>query len=202
MDRCLGLGAMVALVLVAGCTAAVSLRPTQPIRPASSSVSPVHSSRAIAHAKPRPVALCHAHSLVVHAGRESDGSSFAASGNVELTNIGRKPCRLSGVPTVAVLRSDGMSLGLKYRVTNNHPALRSAVLPVGKPGAASMDLVWLNWCGPRPGPLRIRIVLPHNRGTVIASFDGPPAYNFVPSCVSAARSSQLELMAAYLSGGR
>jgi hypothetical protein len=76
--------------------------------------------------------------------------------------------------------------------------LRSAVLPVGKPAAASMDLVWLNWCGGPPGPLKIRIELPHSRGTVVTSFDGPPAFDFVPDCDSRSKPSRLELYAAYL----
>jgi hypothetical protein len=193
-------GGVVVMILafIAGCSGDAVHRMSYPVTPTSSAVTrgdptePLSDRDTADHARP-----CEATSLVAHAGRESDGTSFAAAGDVELKNVGRHPCKLRGVPSVTVTRSDGASLDLKFAVFKDRPVLRSVVLPVGKPSAASMHLVWLNWCGGRLGPLKIQIRLLHSHGTVVASFDGPPDYNFVPSCESASRPSRLELLEAY-----
>jgi hypothetical protein len=180
----LGLTVMI-LALASSCSAGAPTR-------ISSGASPPSVGRS------RPSALpCQAKSLEARAGRESDGAAFAASSDVEVTNVGIAPCRLRGTPTVDIVRTDGKRLDLRYVVAKARPNLRPAVLPVGKPGAASIELVWLNWCGENPGSLTVRIVFPRSRGVVVASFDGPPGYDFVPRCESASTPSRLELISAY-----
>jgi Protein of unknown function (DUF4232) len=200
MDRrvCVGVVAAAIAALLTACSGGIAPRASVSFAPTRPSVVSADTPGPQTHAHHRrAVRPCDAKSLVARAGRESDGTSFAAAGDVELKNVGRDPCRLRGVPHVAIARSDGENLGLEFAVFNDRPVLRSVVLPVGKPSAATMHLVWVNWCGGRLGPLKIRIRLPHSRGTVVASFDGPPDYNLVPSCESASRPSKLELLEAY-----
>lgn len=198
MDRRICAGVVVtAVALLSGCSGGTAPRPSRPAAATGSPVLRADSTGPPSQAHGLAVRPCDAKSLVARAGRESDGTSFAAAGDVELKNVGQHPCRLRGVPRVQVTRLDGTSLGLDFTVFNNRPVLRPAVLPVGKPDAASMHLAWLNWCGGQLGPLKIRIRLPHSHGTVVASFDGPPDYDFVPKCESASRPSRLELLEAY-----
>jgi Protein of unknown function (DUF4232) len=192
-------GWLLLATLLAGCNGATTSMSKLSVTPhGSSSVAKSGVIPPTSHGESRSAKPCLARNLMIRAGRESDGTSFAASGNVELRNVGRTPCRLQGVPDVAMLRSDGAALNVKYSVTKNRPVLRSATLQRGK--VASIDVVWLNWCGSRPGPLQIRVELPGEAGTVVGSFDGPPAYNFVPSCTTASRPSRLKLFAAYQPG--
>ncbi len=146
------------------------------------------------------VTRCEAKALALDAGRESDGSHIAASATVEITNLGPASCRLGGVPTVAILRPRGGRPAVTYSVAH-HVVLRPAVLPVATPQAAAIHLAWLNWCGAKLGPLRIKVTLPDGEGTAIAPFNGPPAYDVVPGCGSRELPSTLELLSAYASGG-
>jgi hypothetical protein len=200
MDRRAQVGVVTAIVAVlSGCSAPGPPAARHSIATPGARITSTPTATSHHHARSnRHVPLCDAKSLAAHGGRQSDGSSFAAMGAVVFKNVGRSPCALRGVPSnVAIRRDNGADLKLRYSVTKNHPVLRPAVLPVGEAAAASMDLVWLNWCGGRLGPLTVRIRLPRSRGTVVASFDGPPNYNFVPSCGAASRPSRLKLFAAY-----
>jgi hypothetical protein len=199
MDRRIGAGVVVpaAIALLSGCSGGTVPRASGSAAETGPPVFPAGSTGPSSQVHGHTVRPCDAKFLVARAGRESDGTGFAAAGDVELKNVGQHPCRLRGVPRVTVTRPNGTSLGLEFAVFKNGPVLRPVVLPVGKPSAASMHLVWLNWCGGQLGPLKIRIRLLHSHGTVVASFDGPPDYNFVPSCESASRPSRLELLEAY-----
>jgi hypothetical protein len=78
-----------------------------------------------------------------------------------------------------------------------YPLGPQAVLPPGKPGAGWLVVFWADWCGPRPGPLRLRISLPDDGGTLFTPFDGPPDYDFVPTCLSRGTPSTIAVAAAW-----
>ena len=115
---------------------------------------------------------------------------------MEFTNLGAAECTLSGVPTVMIVRSDGSALAVQSRTAPN-VALAAAVLPPDVPNAALLTLSWTNWCGAAPGPLALKIALPAGAGTLTASFNGPPDYDYVPACQSAAEASLVEIQSAY-----
>jgi hypothetical protein len=122
---------------------------------------------------------CNTSELRVRAGREGGGSFGYASVTAQFTNTADGPCRLP----------------VRFRV-GRRATLRPVVVPARQRWGVSMDLSWSNWCGARLGPLTIKVRFPH-RGQVTGSFDGPPAYNFVPGCVDKQRPSKLVLLYAY-----
>lgn len=125
-------------------------------------------------------AVCLAESLIAVGGRQ--GETGVAHGDVAFTNVGPAPCSLSGPPVaVALLRADGkvLPLQLKAPIALVGP---NVVLEPGVARSAWLVVYWTNWCGPAPGPLRIRVVLPGGSGTVIAPFDGPPDGSYVARC--------------------
>jgi hypothetical protein len=115
---------------------------------------------------------------------------------VEFTNLGAAACALSGVPTVMIVRSDGSALAVQSGTAPN-VALAAVVLPPDVPNAALLTLSWTNWCSAAPGPLVLKIALPAGAGTLTASFNGPPDYDYVPACQSAAEASLVEIQSAY-----
>lgn len=140
------------------------------------------------------LARCASAALRINAGRQ--GESLGAHGDIEFTNIGSGPCILRGLPTVTIVRADGTSL--PARLVRVPPLqLGPVVLAPGRPDAADLVVFWANWCGHRPGPLRVRVTLPAV-GVVTGPFDGPPGYDYVPRCTSPGLPSTLSVLDAYL----
>jgi hypothetical protein len=139
---------------------------------------------------------CTAAQLTARGGRQGGGFQ-TAHGDVELTRVGPSECLLDAPPdAIAIVRADGTTLDVRYepgRATT--PPL---VLPPG--GMADLTVNWANWCGPDPGPLRLRITLPNGGGTLESSFDGPPDYDYLPGCVTPGEGSTL-LFTGYAGGG-
>jgi len=142
------------------------------------------------------LASCASTALRINAGRE--GESLGVHGDIEFTNIGSGPCILRGLPTVTIVRADGTSLPVRLvRVPTLQ--LRPVVLAPGRPDAADLVVFWANWCGHRPGPLRVRVTLPVG-GVATGPFDGPPDYDYVPRCARPGLPSTLSVLDAYLPG--
>jgi len=119
---------------------------------------------------------------------------MTALGVIDITNTGRQPCTLHGVPQVEMLRSDGSALGVRQA----RPAgrARPLVLPPGK-RLAALTVSWANWCHGSPGPLRLRITLPGAGGALVVPFDGPPNYNYVPRCTAPGHASTIAVLSPY-----
>jgi hypothetical protein len=133
--------------------------------------------------------------LLDRGGRETDGSHGYASVVVQFANSSQSACTLRGTPKVAILRADGTRLPVRYKVDRN--AISQPVrLPSGAKWSASMTLVWSNWCRRKPGPLSVKVRLPHG-GVVTGSLDGPPGFDFVPGCLNRQQPSELVLLEAY-----
>jgi hypothetical protein len=106
---------------------------------------------------------------------------------------------LQGIPKVRIMRATGAPLAVRL-LRPASPALPPTVLLPGQPHAALLVVSWSNWCGPPPGPLRLRITLPAGAGTTTSPFDGPPDYNYVPACLGPRRPSTIAVIDAYVPG--
>ncbi len=133
--------------------------------------------------------------LRARGGRQGGGFGTAHA-EVEFTNLGTAACTLSGAPTVSIMQSDGSALPVRSAAASNM-TLAAVVLPPDLPNAASLTLSWTNWCGAAPGSLALKIMLPAAAGTVTAPFNGPPDYDYLPACQSAAEPSLIEILSAY-----
>lgn len=95
-----------------------------------------------------------------------------------------------------ILRDSGARLGIESEIAAD-AVLSAVVLPPDQLDAALLTLSWQNWCGDAPGPLELEIVLPAAAGTVVAPFDGPPDYDYLPTCQSSIQPSIVEVQGAY-----
>jgi hypothetical protein len=123
---------------------------------------------------------CAARDLTIRGGRMGGGTG-TAQGDVFFTNGGQAPCSLVGVPeAIDLLRTNGTRLATATQPPDA-TVWSTASLGPGVQDDANLAFNWANWCGPAPGPLRVRITLPGG-GTVAGPFDGPPEYDYVPRC--------------------
>jgi len=182
--------ALVGVIALSGCAGAAGL--ASPGSSPSASSSPAATLSAAS-----PAQLCAASALRARGGRQ--GENLGAHGDIWFTNLGPRPCILRGIPRIALLRADGSPLAV-HRARAPQPFSHTVVLAPGKPRAAWLEVYWSNWCGPPPGPLRLRISLAHGRGTLISTFDGPPDGHYVPVCLAHGQPSTLAVIDAYIPG--
>jgi Protein of unknown function (DUF4232) len=167
-----------AVLAVTGCTGPG----TSPARPAGSQTVPAATA-------------CAAAALRILAGRE--GEQGTAAGFIEFTNAGARPCMLRGMPAVSILRASGTPLPVRQVPgPTGGVTIGPATLPARGRGAAELVVSWANWCGPRPGPLLVRIAIP-GVGLVTGPFDGPPDYDYVPPCLAPGQPSEISVISAY-----
>jgi hypothetical protein len=189
---------LVMVVLMAGCGRAPSTGPPPTRSPAvygqaaSGSAPRARPTTTVALPSPAP---CSSASLRARGGRQGAGFGIAHA-DVQFTNGTAAACTLSGAPTVAILGSGGSPLAVQSR-TAPDATLASVVLPAGVINAVLLTLSWKNWCGGAPGPLTLRILLAGAAGILTAPFDGPPDYDYLPTCQSAADASIVEVQTAY-----
>ena len=103
-----------------------------------------------------------------------------------------------------MFRSNGKELHVEF-TKGKSLSPRPLLLKKGK--AAGIVAYWFNWCGPNPGPLKVRLELDGDGVTVQGPFNGPPAYDYVPGCDDKSRPSTLQIVSGFhvgigLSGGR
>jgi hypothetical protein len=107
---------------------------------------------------------------------------------VQVTNTGKHPCRLTGRPSVRLVKQGGPKQIQKAIPTtpSQFPDVtypESALLALRPGEAGDVTITWDNWCDPAiPGkphlpPSALRITLPGGRGSVDAD------YNAVPPCL-------------------
>ena len=125
------------------------------------------------------------------------GENVGAHGDIEITNAGRLACMLHGDPRVEIVRSDGPALAVRAAPPVDPPS-GPLVLRPGRRDAARLTVYWSNWCGPRPGPLRLRVSLPGSCGVLVVPFNGPPDYRYVPGCVTPGWASTIAVVSAYV----
>jgi len=170
--------------------ATLTAAPTHGRSALARSAAPTHSQTAVTGTgAPRS---CQAHVLRGRGGRQ--GESMIAHGDIDITNTGRQPCLLHGMPRVEILRSDGSALGV--RQARPIGRARPLVLPPGR-RVAALTVSWANWCHGSPGPLLLRITLPGAAGALVVPFDGPPDYNYVPRCTSPGHASTIAVLSPY-----
>ncbi len=129
--------------------------------------------------------LCTAGMLRVTASMQrAGGSSFGA---VAFTNTGNRVCILRGRIGVRLLDTRGRQLSVQYVYRRGDLYGRRTPpyveLTPHFPGGGYVQLLWRNWCGARLTAVRITVMLPNGRGSVMAgrTRTGRVA---VPSCSS------------------
>ena len=148
------------------------------------------------------VATCPAASLALRPGQPYVSESVLTE---VLTNSSSSSCRLSGDPSLTLLRQDGSEL----EVTNlppTEPPKPPVALPPGE--SATLFVSWSNWCETPPGILTISIALSARAGTLKGPFNGPfngspglpDNYVFTPKCLNSSSPSTLAVVHAYLAG--
>jgi hypothetical protein len=138
------------------------------------------------------IPFCLSSQLNAMGGRQ--GENTTAAGFLEFVNISARPCRLSGVPRLQLVKPSGLGL---TPISYGPPAeaMTSAVLSPASEGELITN--WSNWCGVRPSSLNIKITLLRGAGSLVAPFDGPPNYNFVPLCINKSSVSQFVIVGGY-----
>ena len=134
---------------------------------------------------------CTASQLTAIGGGRQGGGFQTAHGDVELKSVAPPGCFLGEVPSkISLVRTDGGALDVHYE-PGRASGQRLLLYPSGQ---ADLTVSWANWCGPNPGPLRIRISLPNGDGVIDAPFDGPPDYDYVPGCGNRSQPSTLQFL--------
>lgn len=137
-------------------------------------------------------APCQATQLSATGARQGGGLGSAA-GTIVFTDTSTSPCTLQGVPSLQLLDATGRILATP---SGGQPSISAARLSPGSSHTASLIVYWFNWCGSAPGPLTMRITLSSGGGTILAPFNGPPAY--VPLCTQPGQPSTLQVVNAFL----
>jgi hypothetical protein len=135
----------------------------------------------------RTTAACRADQLQVRGGRQGGGFQTAHA-DAELTDLG-SPCRLAGAPRLTILDNAG-------RVLASAPGL-TASTTLAHSGHAWLAFSWSNLCRSDPGALRLAVGLPHQGGTVVGGFGGPPDYDYLPGCADRSLPSAIEPLTAW-----
>jgi Protein of unknown function (DUF4232) len=121
------------------------------------------------------------------------GATGSLAGAVTFfTSRGRAtpPCFLVGYPTITLLDRHGRPLQLTADPRSGKEAPPPVLL---RPGlAAQVEFAWLNWCGPKPGPIGLRVTLPPPRGgTLVPTVDLNTRRDLTPRCDAPAAPSRL-----------
>jgi hypothetical protein len=153
-----------------------------------SSVAPTAASAAVGATIP----LCLSSQLNVMGGRQ--GEATTAAGDLVFVNISARPCRLSGVPRLQLVKPSGLALTPISYGPPSEPITSAALSPTSE---AELITNWSNWCQVRPSSLNIKITLPGGAGSLVAPFDGPPAYNMVPQCINKSWVSKFMIVGGY-----
>lgn len=149
--------------------------------------------RSVLPAAPVP---CKATELNAQGGRQGGGFGEAA-GLIEFTDTGAKPCMLQGVPILQLMNAAGQALAVP---SGSRLSTATVQLDPGGKDHAYLIVYWDNWCGSAPGPLTMRIALTNGGRAVLAPFDGPPYYNYVPLCTRPGQASTLQVVSGFHSG--
>ena len=103
---------------------------------------------------------------------DRQGETGVVHGDILLTNVGPTACILDGPPVaVQLIAADGQALSTEPEAPVP-TTLEPVRLDTGVADAGWLIVYWVNWCGPPPGPLHIRITLAGPAGILDAKFDG------------------------------
>jgi len=178
--------------------------PTPPARPRPSptTVVPAPAGRVVpwiaAPARPTPdrsqgppavpagTLACTAGQLRASAGWE--GATGSLAGAVTFTSRAAAPCSLAGYPTIRLVDRHGRPLRLAGDPRSGNQAPPAVLLRRGQ--AARVEFAWLNWCGPSPGPVGVRVILPRG-GVLIPTVEPGTPRDLTPRCDAPASPSRL-----------
>ena len=184
MRRRLSIALVLLVGVVAGCSSSSKKQADAdaPAVPWTATRPPQTTERA-------PVAVaCRAAALAVQGQVKFVARLQGGIALVPIRNTGKRPCRLTGRPSVRFVKDGGPVQVQKAIPTTpsqfpevTYPA--SALLALRPGEAGDVTISWDNWCDPviegkpRVPPSALRITLPGGRGSVDAD------YNAVPPCL-------------------
>jgi Protein of unknown function (DUF4232) len=148
--------------------------------------------------------ICRANELAGGAGW--GGATGSLLGGLLVWNASASPCRLDGVPSIAILDATGRALKVKEATAPGSPAGPIVLGPLqpapvlnqeAPAGLASDTFQWFNWCAPAPvGPLRLAVTLPAGGVlTVPVKSNGSTGGPTSPRCDEAAAPSTMTVSA-------
>jgi hypothetical protein len=177
--------ALALLLVAAGCDSGPGKKQQEAVGPAV----PWAASRPTQVAERAPVSrLCRATDLRVRGQIKFVTRLQGGIALVSVWNEGKRPCRLTGRPSVRIVKAGGPRQAQHPipATPANFPEVAyppSALLALRPGEAAAVTITWDNWCdlivkGQRPvAPRAVRITLPGGRGHLDAD------YNAVPPCL-------------------
>ena len=95
---------------------------------------------------------------------------------------------LAGYPTIQLVDRHGRPLRLAGDPRSGKEAPPAVLLRRGQ--AARVEFAWLNWCGPNPGPVGLRVILPRG-GVLIPTVQPGTPRDLSPRCDAPASPSRL-----------
>jgi Protein of unknown function (DUF4232) len=117
-----------------------------------------------------------------------EGATGSLAGAVTFTSRGAAPCSLAGYPTIQLVDRHGRPLRLAGDPRSGKEAPPAVLLRRGQ--AARVEFAWLNWCGPNPAPVGIRVTLPRGGVLIPTVAPGTPR-ELTPRCDAPASPSRL-----------
>jgi hypothetical protein len=135
---------------------------------------------------PAGTPACTAGPLRAAAGWE--GATGSLAGALTFTSRAAAPCSLAGYPTIQLVDRHGRPLRLAGDPRSGKEAPPAVLLRRGQ--AARVQFAWLNWCGPNPGPVGVRVILPRGGALTPTVEPGTPR-DLTPRCDAPASPSRL-----------
>jgi hypothetical protein len=136
---------------------------------------------------PTATPTCQASSLKAQGTWQGAGGSVA--GGVSFANVGKDPCFVQGQPNVELFDQHGQRLSVVAAQPSVSVPPAARVLLAPQSGTASVLVQWFNWCGPDPGPVVAKVILP----SASASITVAPPIGFLPHCNNAASPSTIDV---------
>jgi len=135
------------------------------------------------------VAQCTSDELALNTDFPMQGATGNQVGDVAIRNTSPIDCEYPGDALVTLLDADGVAVASSAGQAPQAPLL----LPAHSSAPAYLLLEWGNWCQSNPGPLIVRIQLPHD-GLLTGNLGGSKAApSALPRCDEASSPSHVSL---------
>jgi hypothetical protein len=136
---------------------------------------------------PTTTSTCQANGLQTRGSWQGAGGSMA--GGVSFVNVGKDSCFVQGQPAVELFDQHDQRLSVVAAQPSVSAPPAGRVLLAPRSGNASVLVQWFNWCGPDPGPVVAKVILP----SATASITVAPPIGLIPHCNNPASPSTIDV---------